>query len=185
MITRPRDRVFVVGSALALLAALLAGIWMLLRARGVWEDEREADERVELLARRDDLRGDIAEITSQRRLAALPGEYDLAADLRDVLRSTARAFQDDPLDGSDDPGVFACVALEVAQGEDGLTVWTSGAIDPEDRSWCLTAISSGGADSGSRHLAGDTRILGVTWAAFRVAGEPRIGALAWITPLSR
>ena len=185
MKTTPRERLVIGISGVVLLAALVGAVWMLQRARGIWSEESEAELRVELLQKRDALRGAVAEITALKRLAGLPSEFELSADLHSALQSTARGFQQDPLDGTENVGVFACIALELSGAADGVSVWTSGPIDPEDRTWCLSVISTGGADQGSRRIAAESHILGVAWSAFHVGDDVRVGALAWITPRSR
>ncbi len=179
-----RERRFIAASCAALLIALVGGVIMLLRARSVWNEEEQARANTALLARRDELRGAVAEITAERRLVALSADHTTIADLRHALQTTARAFQDDPLGGTDQAGAFACIAIELSSTTEGITVWTSGPMAAADRTWCLTAIAESGGSRGAQRDTNAVRILGVSWSAFRVDGRPHVGALAWITPRS-
>lgn len=180
-----RERVFLLGSGAVLLVALVVGIAMLLRARSIWSEERSDEEHAQLLARRDELRGKVAELTARNALTAAPREHASLEALRDALRTAARRYQEDPLEGNPDHAPFGCVALELSSPDEGIRVWTSGPLDADDRAWCLLTISAAGADGGTRHVFGEHRLFGVAWRAFLVEGQAHVGALIWMTPRVR
>jgi hypothetical protein len=180
-----RERTFLIGSALLLLVALVAGIWMLLRARAIWSEAEVDGERAALLERRDELRGQVAEITAANALKVLPRDHATRDAMRDVLTTSAARYQQDPLDGNPDHAAFACVGFEMWSGEDGIQLWTSAPIAEADRTWCLMAISAGGGDRGRRHVLADSRVYGIAWRAFVADGEPRLAGLFWLTPRVR
>jgi len=182
--TTKRERVLLAVSGGILTVALVAGLVMLFRARALHEEVDAAETSMELRERNSELRAQVAEMTALTGLTAFPRNQDSLDTFREILMLAAERFADDPLSGNPNAGAFACEAIEFSAGDGQIRLWTSGLIDEGIRGWALDAISEQlkTGTEGSRYLEEKSRIIGTSWAAFKVEGSVRVGALVWLTP---
>ena len=176
-----KERTLIVGSSVLLMLALGGAAVMLVRAKRVGDELAAETAAAERVAQRDSLRARIVELVARRRLTALPRDQTDLNAFRRALQEVARQCAADPLDGTPTDQSHACVALEFASGAEQLELWTSTSLHPDDQVWAVQVVMADVRDhiDGGRHDVTPQRLVGTVWAAFRVQGRVRIGALHW------